>query len=298
MGMDTARDLPIKLDMVLKAASLSRVALAQALGVDKSLIGRWLAGTVHPSEHNLSRLSHLMEERLPGFRLADWYVPAEELARKFELEAPTQPDISPAEPILGEFREAAAQEIDSRGAAYEGFWRTARPSLLMPGELFHDYGMIRRTPAGLIEVRMSGSGLDFAGHLFPFAGNIVVYLFDRIGRSPVTVLCKGVTLPRAMVLDGIIMLAALDPARTPAAFPLLVERVGDLSGDAARDDATYAELADLQPQPLDPVGDDAIKARIYRDSGPTFAAQGGDAFLSVGAQASLSRGTTGRGLRG
>lgn len=296
--MDQARDLPIKLDMMLKAASLSRVELAHQLGVDKSLVGRWLAGTVHPSEHNLARLSLLLADHAEGFRLADWYLPAEDLARRYSMEIPTAPGVSPAEPILGEFREAVEGDITARGSAYEGFWRTSRPSLLMPGELFHDYGIIRRTGIGLVEVKMSGSGLDFTGHLFPFAGNIIVYLFDRIGRSPVTVMCRGVTLPRAMVLDGIIMLAALDPARTPAAFPLLVERVGDITGDAARDDATYAELADLQPQPLDPIGDKAIKARIYRDSGPSIAAQGGDAFLSVSAGGSLSRGSTGRGLKG
>ena len=297
--MDQVPDFPAKLGMMLKSLSLSRVAVAQRLGVDKSLVGRWLSGVVHPSEHNLSKISLLLAEGLPQFRMADWYEEAAVLARRYGFDLPHSSTVPPGKGgALGEFLESVSGELAQRGSAYEGFWRTSRPSLLMPGELFHDYGMMRRRADGMIEVLMGGSGLDFTGYLFPVGGNIAVFLYDRVGRSPVSVLCKGVALQRAMVLDGILMLAALDSARSPVAFPLIVERVGDLSGDTGHDDATYARIIEERPEPLDPLGDSAIKARIFREIGLEAAQVGGEAILSVQPGTAVSRGTTGLGLKG
>ena len=109
---------------------------------------------------------------------------------------------------------------------------------------------------------------------------------------------RGVALPRAMVLDGLLLLAGLDATRTPGALPIVLERIGDLSGDRAADDAHCETLSECEPQPLVPLEPDLIKARIFRSSGPAAAADGGAAFLSVGAHDSLSCGTTGRGLAG
>jgi len=297
--MDQVPDFPVKLGMMLKSLSMSRVAVAQRLGVDKSLVGRWLSGAVHPTEHNLSRISQMLADSLPQFSMADWSEGAAVLARRYGFDLPHAPASHPGEgEALGEFLESASGELTQRGSAYEGFWRTSRPSLLMPGELFHDYGIIRRRSDGMIEVLMGGSGLDFTGYLFPVAGNMVVFLYDRIGRSPVSVMCKGVALTRAMVLDGILLLAALDSARTPAAFPLLVERVGDLTGDVEQDNDTYLRIIEERPGPLEDLGDDAIKARIFREIGPAAAHKGGEAILSVQPGTALSRGTTGLGLKG
>ncbi len=71
--MEPIRDLAAKLTLGLRAASLSRVELASRLGVDKSLVGRWLSGAVHPTEHNLTRLTALLNERLSDFSMADWF---------------------------------------------------------------------------------------------------------------------------------------------------------------------------------------------------------------------------------
>lgn len=298
--MDHVPGLPAKLDMLLKGLSLSRVALAQRLGVDKSLVGRWLAGSVHPTEHNLARLTAIVAEGLPAFRLSDWYEDSAILARRYGLAPPAPAQASallPGEPLKA-FIDAARGDLDARGSAYEGLWRTARPSLLMSRQVFHDYGLIRRREDGLIEVLMGGSGLDFAGYLFPIGSNIVTFLYDPVGRSPLTVLCKGVSLPRAMTVDGIVTLAALDPDRTPAAMPIVVERVGDLSGDREADLATWRAIAEEARAPLEPVGEEALQARLFRGCGPEPGAPGGEAFLSVGSAASLSRGSTGKGLAG
>lgn len=53
-----------KLGLVLKSLSMSRGRLASELGVDKSLVGRWVSGTVTPSSHNLKNLTRLLMSRL------------------------------------------------------------------------------------------------------------------------------------------------------------------------------------------------------------------------------------------
>ena len=61
-----------KLELVLKVLSMSRSRLAADLGVDKSVVGRWVSGAVQPSAHNLSLLSGLIAQHIPGFTTLDW----------------------------------------------------------------------------------------------------------------------------------------------------------------------------------------------------------------------------------
>jgi hypothetical protein len=116
--------------------------------------------------------------------------------------------------------------------------------------------------------------------------------------TPMSLVFRGVSLPRAIVLDGLLMLAALDAGRTLGALPIVLERLGDLSGDSTADDIHCLNLADLAPDPIEPLGDAALRARIFRDTGPNAAQVGGAGFLSVGAHDSLSRGATDAGLSG
>ncbi len=297
--MDHVATFPAKLDMALKALSLSRVALAHDLGVDKSLVGRWLSGAVHPTEHNLARLAGLIAQHRPDFRLADWYQPLTQFGTIFGVAVSEPVPAAIALPsLLGPIEGRAREETARRGAVYEGFWRTTRPSLLMADQIFHDYGMIRRGDSGLLEVNMHGSGLSFEGWMLPAEGNLFVFLRDQTGLTPMSLVFRGVNLPRAMVLDGLLMLAALDAGRTLGAIPILLERVGDLSGDRAADDALCLILHEQTPGPLDPVPPDLVAARLYRDCGPAALASGGSAFLSIGAQDSLSHGATVSGLVG
>ncbi len=289
-----------KLDIALKTASLSRVALAHELGVDKSLIGRWLSGAVHPTEHNLSRLTGLIAVRRADFRLADWFAETPQFAAKFDYAIPSLQPLPMTSPLpqLGPLIAMAREEGTRRGTTYEGFWRTTRPSLLSNDRVFHDHGMIRMGEGGLLEVRMAGSGLSFEGWMLPVAGNLFVYLYDAVGLTPMSLVFRGVSLPRAMVLDGLLLMAALDPGRTPAAIPILLERVGDLTRDRAADDEFCRTLDQAAPEPLAPVSDAAVKARLYREIGAAASAQSGEMFLSVRPQDSLSRGVTLTGLSG
>lgn len=283
---------PAKLAMVQRVLSLSRVSLARDLAIDKSLVGRWLSGAVHPTEHNLARLTSLVGGRVDGFILADWYRSTAELAARIGIEVPvTAVDLaSPELSFLGAFLARSREETGRRGQIYEGFWRTTRPSLLVPDQLFHDYGIIRRSTNGLLEVRMKGAGLAFGGWMLPGEGNLFVFLDDPVGMTPLSLVFRGVSLPRAMILEGILMLAALDAGRTLGAVPILLERLADLGVDAAEDEMRFERLMDERPEPLEPLGDEAIAAWMGRARAREF--------LALGTQDSLSRGSTRSGLSG
>jgi adenylate cyclase len=67
-----------RLALALKASNMSRSQLAAALGVDKSVISRWLSGQVRPSDYNIARLSALFAKTLQGFNMTLWAAPPAE----------------------------------------------------------------------------------------------------------------------------------------------------------------------------------------------------------------------------
>jgi hypothetical protein len=288
-----------KLTLVLKALSMSRGRLAAELGVDKSLVGRWASGTVTPSALNLENLTRVIAHHVTGFTMLDWDRDLAGLAGQLGVAAPAAnghgltayeaaPDALPM-PVLSMSR----LTTERRGASYEGFWRTTRPSVMMPGRFFHDHGIIRRADNGLLEFKVGGAGLMFDGWLLLAEGQLFAILFDTVGLTPIFVIWNGVPLSKASFLDGIVTAAALNAARTPSAYPIVMERIGDLTGDRGKDDATVAEL--LARDPLAPEGSipDDLRRHLVRDIGPEAAKAGtGELFLLAPITSTLSRGET------
>ncbi|MBA4013218.1 MAG: hypothetical protein C0481_15235 [Phenylobacterium sp.] len=290
--MHAATPFSEKLDLVLKALSMSRGRLAAELGVDKSLVGRWASGAVTPSAHNLENLTRLVAQRRPGFTMLDWDRSLEGLAQVFGVK-PAEPQTNGAVveglPLPG--MDMVRMVTERRGATYEGFWRSTRPSIAMPGEIFHDYGMIRRSADGLLRFQMGGSGLLFDGWLMPVEGQVFAILFDTVGQTPVFLVFNGVSLHKAVQLDGLILAAALNAARTPSAYPVVLERIGDLTGDPETDDEHCAELLKLDTAATEDTAPQAMRKHLIRDIGPAAAAAGtGELFLLSTWASSLSKG--------
>jgi hypothetical protein len=243
--------------------------VAAKLQVDKSLVGRWAGGTVHPSDHNLSRITQLVAEHYPGFTGVDWERDIDGFAATLGLDqslamnavAPSLDARLPLQSLA-----MARQETERRGGAYEGLWRTSRASLLMRDQVFHDFGLIRRSGEGLLEVSMAGSGLGFAGWAFPLEGNLFAVLDQSVGFTPLFLIFRGVSLPKATMLEGIGLMAAMDAGRTPTAFPLFLERIDDLSGDNAADEARCKELSERQAHEDPDQVDETIRAKLFRPS--------------------------------
>jgi transcriptional regulator with XRE-family HTH domain len=285
--------------LALKAIGFSRGRAAAALECDKSLVGRWASGAVRPSENNLARITALVAKHIAGFSMADWSRDYQAFADRVGIDPrlAASMDVSTAatEGLPQDFIESARAEIGRRGSAYEGFWRTTRPSVIMEGSLFHDHGMIRIAANGLLEVRMGSAGLSFNGWALPGQGNLFAILYDSLGMAPLFLIFRTVPLPKVQVLDGLVLLAALDAARTPAAIPILLERIGDLSGDPAEDDSTFGQLISTPALAAEGEVPEIVQRHLIRDIGPAAASAGGDMFLVASAAARFSRGASATG---
>ncbi|HEY8003821.1 MAG TPA: helix-turn-helix transcriptional regulator [Phenylobacterium sp.] len=282
-----------KLELVLKVLSMSRARLAADLGVDKSVVGRWVSGAVHPSAHNLSRLSARIAERVPGFTALDWDRPLPAFAERLGVEL----DPGAASGGTAALRGLPLAQMDQflsatalRGQAYEGFFRSTRPWVLTPGRFVHDHGMIRLDASGLLRLRIGTGGTMVDGWLLPFGAQLAAVTIDLTSGAVLFGLFHGVGTARADVVDGLVLAPALDASRTPTAHAMVFERIGDLSGDTAADDRRFAELAALDPVAPEGSIPPALRDHLLGDFGPAQAARGGDLLLRLPLARSIARG--------
>ena len=276
-----------KLDLVLKALSMSRGGLAADLGVDKSVVSRWMTGAVVPSEHNLAHLTRYVAGRRQGFTLLDWQRDIAALARQLGVEAPagasgTASGVAgrdwlplPVTPELNAFAR-------TRAGAYEGIWRSTRIAAAagLKGVFLHDHVLFRASPEGPMTFRLGVFDMRLNGWALPVKGQLFGVASDASGEFMFAIF-NGAPGPKAMRMDGLTMMRLRDGGGTPVSAPCLLERVADLTGDEAADDARLEEL--LAGNPIAPEGSIAgdIAAHLFRDTGPAAMATGGDAMLQM-----------------
>jgi transcriptional regulator with XRE-family HTH domain len=284
------KSLSEKLDFVLKALSTSRARLAADLGVDKSVIGRWVTGAGQPSAHNLSRLSAFVAEKIPGFTSLDWDRDVEGLAELFGVKT----DVANGSGVPSGLPLASMEQIFAatamRGSAYEGFFRSTRPYASNPGRYLHDHCMVRFDDKGLLRLKMGTGGVFVDGWVLPLNNQLFVIGEEFTSGSLVFALFHGVNTLQADVLDGLTLTPILDTGRTPTASAMVLERIDNLTGDLAIDDARFAELAALDALAPDGSVSVALQEHLSRDIGPTSYAMGGDWLLRAPIGRSLSRG--------
>lgn len=281
-----------KLALALKALSLSRGRLAADLQVDKSVVGRWVTGAAEPSGHNLSRLTGLIAERVEGFNALDWDRELADFAGRLGAD-PVVAGVAPPNgllqalplPLLDQIRATTAL----RGAAYEGFFRSTRPFVQNPGHFLHDHGMMRVDEHGLLSLRMGTGGQVVEGWMLPMQNQLFVIASDLTSGALVFGIFNGVPAAKAQIVDGLILGSALDPGRTPTASVMMFERVGDLSGDVAADDARFEALAAGNPMAPEGSISPALQAHLVPDVGPLQFVLGGDWLLRMPLARSLAR---------
>lgn len=279
-----------RLTVALKAVSMSRGRLAAELGVDKSLVGRWASGAVQPSAYNLERLTHFLAGKCPGLTLLDWEREPADFAGLFGVtlanggaSGQTRLEL-PAETLA-----AARASTDQRGEGYEGFWRATHPAVIAPGRFFHEHGMIRMGDGGLLNFELGGADVRYQGSILPIEGQVFVIATDTVRRLPAFMIFNLVTMPKIILMDGILLTAG-NAMRNPSAYPIVLERIGDLSGDRKADDAHAAELM-ARPQFVhdDTLVSEAMRRHLIRDFGPSAAEAGGDLLMTVSPTPALAQ---------
>src|SRR6185437_2508307 len=110
------------------------------------------------------------------------------------------------------------------------------------------------------------------------SGTLVFGIFNGVGAS------------RIDVFDGLILIPGFDMGRSPTSTAMICERVGDLTGDPAADDARWNELARLSPIAPEGSISQEIKDHLARDFGPSQVALGGDWLLNMSLARTMTRG--------
>jgi hypothetical protein len=282
-----------KLTLILKVLSISRGALAFELGVDKSVISRWLGGERQPSTHNLARLSNMIAARHAGFCILDWERDLGGLATLFGLEPDrvavvTPPPTPPALPIAN--LDQLMQSTAAHGAAYEGLFRTTRADPMLPGCFLREHAMIRRNDAGLLRLTM-GSAVNIAdGWIMPHQSLVYSIATDRNSGALMFGMFHHRFVSRIDVLDGLVLIPGADMGRSPTASAIFCERVGELSGDEANDDDRFADLTTFPQAIAADSLEDGLRDHLARDVGPDALGRGGEWLLSLTLSRSKTRG--------
>ncbi|WP_374659962.1 multiprotein-bridging factor 1 family protein [Phenylobacterium sp.] len=283
---------PARLELALQALAVTRARVAAELGVDKSLVGRWASGAVTPSSANLDRLSAYIALSRPGFSTRDWSLEPAAFRARLGLAAE---EAREAGSTLGGWlpltlMTEAAMTARNRGAAYEGIWKTTRPSAELPGRFLHDHVLIRRAPNGLLSYRVGVGDMRFEGWSFPLQNQLFSIATEASSGTLIFSIFNGVARQKAVTLDGLTLSCLRDAGGSPVAGACLMERLHDLSEDIEADDALFAEL--IVQNPVAPEGSipDAVRDHLFRDVGPAALAAGGEAMLVMNFARSMSTG--------
>ena len=226
-------DFPQKLELVLKALSLSRGRLAADLAVSKSLVSRWVSGGNAPAAHNLEALTSLIARRREGFTLLDWDRDLPDLAALFGVSAVAAPGLEPpqARGALHASRLQSSVEVQREGGAYPGVYVGFRQTFRNTGEVIGDVIIFWREDGRLFYRHFDpvfshvGEALILRHQLFLFGEDD-----GRVDGLAFYVL-NGVVGQKAMRIDGLAMTVQGDRFRTPGATPVVLQRLMDLGDD-------------------------------------------------------------------
>ncbi len=223
-----------RLRRALAQATLGRAAVCKEVGVDKSVVTRWLSGAARPAEHNLIALTQAIARRLPGFCLADWTRPEAEfnLALRMTL-APVPGPASAPGLLANAVQWAAAQGMDKALAQYGGLWlmmydsvRVARPFAVV-GEIRPGAGVLDTEFRDDANWHGRGPGFALNGKLWVVAEEVARQ--DSFGLA----VYWGSSTRKAEIIDGMAMVREFSPSASPGVTHIIGFRLADLLPDPA-----------------------------------------------------------------
>jgi transcriptional regulator with XRE-family HTH domain len=246
--MDIPEDFAGRLRLALKQANVSPAALGAAVGVDKSVVSRWLGGRVRPTQHNLTRIAAVLAERLSGFTVLAFESSAADFQALVRAPMAQAAGAEPGQslPIPFGALDAARRETARRGVEYFGAYMMYYWSFSAPGRIAR-MALMLRPEAGLIEARYGAEGFSFRGWALLMLNRMyVIFAEERFEAMAFLVLNAG-QQPKARVITGILSGPA-EGLLVPTASAAVLHRLRDLTGDAEADLA--AHLEDCRSPPL------------------------------------------------
>lgn len=230
----------VKLELVCKKLNWSRAKLAQQVGVDKSLAGRWLVGTSRPTGNSLMRLNDAVGRTLPDFTAAAWDLTPPAFAAELDVAPPAALATTDILRGLRVFQGTAAN-LDRMTALYAGFYRLWFAGFLNNGTVCRRACWIRRD-GGTLRFDAGGGMVIYAGECAATPERL--YL---TGENPVFDGLIFLSLARgrrasSTRLSGIFVYYIMSGEGGIAAVPAVLERLSSGGANAAADAKTWARL--------------------------------------------------------
>jgi hypothetical protein len=213
-------DFAVRLRQVMAELNVSRVMLSRELGVDKSVIGRWLGGVNQPTGHNLTRLTNVVRRYRPEVTLDFWERPS--VAHVANL---TEPPIAPADGLMiTGLRSERQPQID---ANYLGLWGGFYQSTQNRGSVVMAVMHIEDGTSGLRCVFTEGK-VSAVGAAVAIGPRLHVILeIEPLHDRLCLFIFNGVLTPDAIGMDGTYMISAGDTSTCATASPIVLFRIGD-----------------------------------------------------------------------
>lgn len=203
----------VKLSLIRDRLSLSRVQLAQAVGVDKSVAARWASGRIHPGDQSIVRLTDLARRQIVGFSRSDWDLTVADFARRLGIPPPKT-----AEP---EIDAARLPELTEHVALYGGLWLLIHSSFTGMPRLFGFFLDLQAKDGSLGFELGDGFGYRARGSVAVGQGKLCLHghaVMHPHQVWPIYLVFNGVQIYRAAVIDGFILSWCRDSACTLTAL--------------------------------------------------------------------------------
>jgi hypothetical protein len=239
---------PENLAWVMTRLNLSRVELAHRIGVDKSVVRRWVLGQTQPSDLNLSMLTSMAAERIEGFTRDCWHEAPGALPSRLDLPAANGNVPDPLETVFPHFGAKAHSSLQSGLDRYAGIWAMLCVVAAPDGghALFASGGMITSKGSQLwLRSSDGGAGMRTGdGPIFVSEDKVWMLLDEWSGRKDLcAILLNGSAAQQAVIMDGLYLVRSFISG-SPVAGRIRFFRLADVPEDPAEADALYQKVCD------------------------------------------------------
>jgi len=239
---------PQNLAWVMTRLNLSRVELAHRVGVDKSVVRRWVLGQTQPSDLNLSMLTSMAAERIAGFTRDCWHEAPGDLPSRLDAPVTNGHALDPLEVVFPHFGAKAHGGLQSGLDRYGGIWSMLCVVAAPDGghAIFASGGMIA-AKGGQLWLRSSDGSAGMRtgdGPIFISEDKVWMLLDEWSGRNDLcAILLNGSAAQQAVIMDGLYMVRSF-MSGTPVAGRIRFFRLADVPDDPDAADSLYRRVCD------------------------------------------------------
>ena len=239
---------PENLAWVMTRLNLSRVELAHRVGVDKSVVRRWVLGQTQPSDLNLSMLTSMAAERIEGFTRDCWHEAPGTLPSRLNPPAVNGHAPDPLSTVFPHFGTKAHGGLQSGLERYSGVWAMLCVVAAPDGghALFASGAMITDRDGQLWLHSSDGSaGMRTGdGPIFVSEDKLWMLLDEWSGRNDLcAILLNGSASQQAVIMDGLYMVRSF-MSGSPVAGRIRMFRLADVPADPDAAGALYRRICD------------------------------------------------------